>query len=209
MQVPLNISYHHLDGSEWIDDYIKSRVAKLEQISDDIVSCRVLVERSQHPHQTGNPHRVLIQLSLPARGELVAEKTDKVNDPHVQLRRIIRDAFEAMEKQLKKATGKRGAKVVHHNAESVPPEATVVRIFDEEGYGFLKDFSGEEIYFHRNAVLHNDFPRLTVGTRVRYEPEEGEEGWQASSVQIIDKPGVGGRELDDDDLGTPAGWQRD
>jgi cold shock CspA family protein len=41
------------------------------------------------------------------------------------------------------------------------------------------------VYFHRNSVLHGDFERLSVGTEVRFSPEEGEKGLQASSVQVI------------------------
>lgn len=209
MQVPLEITYHHLSRSEWIDDYVKSRVAKLEHFSPDMVSCRVTIEQSQHAHRTGNPHRALIEVSLPSKRELVAEKTDRVADPHVQLRPIIRNAFEAMEKQLKKENGKRSDKSIPRaNDEPIPPVATVVRKFDEDGYGFVKSLSGEEFYFHKNAVLNHDFERLTVGTRVRFEPEEGEEGLQASTVKIIDKPGVGGSEQGEETLDMPEGWEQ-
>lgn len=207
MQVPLEISYNHVSRSEWIDDYIKSRVDKLEQFTDDIVACRVVIEQTQSPHRTGNPYRAHIEVSLPAKRELVADKTETVTDPHVQLRPIIRHAFEAMEKQLKKQTAKRGGKVKHHD-EAAVPLATVVRLFDKDGYGFIKSLSGEEFYFHRNAVLHNDFQRLTVGTRVRFEPEEGDKGPQASTVQVVDKPGVGGSQTAREDLDMPAGWER-
>jgi cold shock CspA family protein/ribosome-associated translation inhibitor RaiA len=210
MQVPLEINYHHVDRSDWIDDYVKSRVAKLEQFSPDMVSCRVTIEQSQNAHRTGNPYRAHVEVSLPAKRELVAEKTDTVADPHIQLRPIIRHAFEAMEKQLKKENGirsERGRGLAQQADETTPPEATVVRKFADEGYGFLKNLTGEEIYFHRNAVLHDDFDRLTIGTRVRYEPEEGEEGPQASSVQIIDKPGVSGSTAEGDLIDMPEGWE--
>lgn len=208
MQVPLEITYNHMSRSDWIDDYIKSRVDKLEQFNGNLIACRVIVEQTQSPHRTGNPYRAHVSVSLPAKRELVAEKTETVTDPHIQLRPIIRHAFEAMEKQLKKENGKRGGRVKQANDEPIPPVATVVRLFEQDGYGFLKSLSGEEFYFHRNSVLHNDFERLTVGTQVRFEPEEGEKGLQASTVQIVDKPGVGGSSgLTDDDLDMPAGWE--
>ncbi|WP_197038326.1 HPF/RaiA family ribosome-associated protein [Billgrantia saliphila] len=210
MQTPLEINYQHVSRSEWIDDYVRSRVAKLEHFNRDIVSCRVVIEQTQNPHRTGNPYRALVEVNLPAKGELVAEKSDKVTDPQIQLRPIIRGAFEAMEKQLKKQTAKRDGKVKQrYHDEPIPPVATVVRLFETDGYGFIKSLSGEEFYFHKNSVLHHDFDRLTVGTRVRFEPEEGEEGLQASTVQIIDKPGVGGAADGEDDLDMPAGWEQD
>ncbi|MCG7598802.1 cold shock domain-containing protein [Halomonas sp. McH1-25] len=211
MQVPLEITYNHVSRSDWIDDYIKSRVDKLEHLSDNIVACRVVIEQTQSPHRTGNPYRAHVEVSLPAKRELVADKTETVTDPQVQLRPIIRHAFEAMEKQLKKQNGKRGGRKVKHyegGDELTPSVATVVRMFEEEGYGFLKNLSGEEIYFHRNSVLHDDFDRLTVGSQVRFEPEEGEKGPQASTVQIIDKPGVAGSQDVENDVEQPAGWER-
>ncbi|MCE8040001.1 HPF/RaiA family ribosome-associated protein [Halomonas sp. MCCC 1A11062] len=205
----MEITYQHVSRSAWIDEYVRSRVAKLENFSKDIVSCRVTIEQTQNPHKTGNPYRAQVEVTLPAKGELVAEKSDKVTDPQVQLRTIIRSAFEAMEKQLKKQTAKRDGRVKQHNDEPLPPVATVVRMFEKDGYGFLKSVSGQEYYFHRNAVLHGDFDRLTVGTRVRFEPNEGDEGLQASSIQIIDKPGVGGAADGEDGLDMPAGWEQE
>jgi cold shock CspA family protein len=46
----------------------------------------------------------------------------------------------------------------------------------------------EEVYFHRNSVLHGEFDRLAIGMGVRYTAEVGEKGLQATSVQIVDKP---------------------
>ena len=39
-------------------------------------------------------------------------------------------------------------------------------------------------------MLQGDFPRLEIGTGVRFVEERGEEGPQASTVQIVDKPGA-------------------
>jgi len=61
----------------------------------------------------------------------------------------------------------------------------VVKIFPGEGYGFLEDDEGREIYFHRNSVLDGAFQRLEVGSEVRFAEEAGEKGPQASSVGLI------------------------
>jgi cold shock CspA family protein len=67
----------------------------------------------------------------------------------------------------------------------------VEKLFPEEGYGFIRTIGDDQqIYFHRNSVLHDDFDRLGVGTEVRFAAEQGEEGPQASSVQMVGKPGV-------------------
>lgn len=181
MQTAPEVSYHDVTRSQWIDDYINDRVARLEHMADDIVSCRVVIERAQHHSRTGNPYRVRVEATVPPKKELVADKSGTVGDPHVQLRPIIRKAFEALEKQLHKQDQKRRGAVKHHEE----PRAIVSRVFPEEGYGFIQGLDGEDYYFHRNSVLHDDFDRLMPGTEVRFEPEMGEEGPQASTVQLV------------------------
>ena len=63
------------------------------------------------------------------------------------------------------------------------------------------------MYFHRNSVLHNHWERLSVGTGVRYEPQLGEKGMQASTVELVDKHGAAeahGRLHDLPGTGTPV-----
>jgi cold shock CspA family protein len=68
-------------------------------------------------------------------------------------------------------------------------EALVSQLFKAEGYGFIRTPEGRELYFHRNSVLHDEFDRLQVGTGVRFEEELGEDGPQATTVQIIEHLG--------------------
>jgi cold shock CspA family protein len=67
------------------------------------------------------------------------------------------------------------------------PEARVSKILPQEGFGFLTSDDGREIYFHKNSVLGRAFPRLQVGTTVRFVEEAGEEGPQASTVRVVPK----------------------
>lgn len=86
----------------------------------------------------------------------------------------------------------------------------MTKLFPSEGYGFLKAMSGEEIYFHKNSVLHDDFGRLTVGTGVRFFLSQGQDGPQASTVQIVSKPGErAGKSRDTKETAAvpPLGWQ--
>lgn len=203
MQVPLEIAYHNIDGSQWIDDYIRERAEHLDKVAGRIVACRVVVERTQAQHQTGNPIRVRVEATLPPNKDLIGDKQEIVEDPQMQLRPIIRHAFDAVERQAKKIQQVlRGNTKQRHSPQTLSeprplgePVGMVVRLFKEEGYGFIKiPTDGEEFYFHRNSVSHSDFDRIEIGTQVMFEPSEGEEGPQASTVHIIDKPGnrVGG-----------------
>lgn len=204
MQVPLELTYDAIPSTEWVDDYVRERVQRLEQICDHLIACRVVIERSQHHKNKGNPFRARVEVTLPPKKDLVADKQGTVEDPHVQLRPIIRRTFEALEKQLKKEMERRRGDVKHHEE----PHALVVRLYPAEGYGFLKSpRDGEEYYFHRNAVLHGDFERLRPGTAVRFEAEMGEDGPQASTVQISDKPGGRAGRNGEEAMTPPAGWE--
>lgn len=204
MQIPLEVTFGDIPQSQWLEDYIRERADHLDRLCSNMISCRVVVERAQHNHNTGNPFRTRIEVTLPPKKKLVADKQGTVGDPHVQLRPVVRKAFEAMEKRIRKETARRNGDVKHHNGE---PRALVVRVFHDAGYGFIKSpHDGEEYYFHRNSVLHDNFDRLVPGTEVRFEPEMGEEGLQASTVQIINKPGARARP-GEEPIQPPAGWE--
>ncbi len=66
----------------------------------------------------------------------------------------------------------------------------MVRIDADGGFGFIETPDGREIYFHRNSVLNDGFPRLDVGTRVTFAEEMGEKGPQATTVHIAGKHGM-------------------
>lgn len=186
MQVPLEINFNGVDRSEWSEDFIRRQVERLERYAGDMVSCRVAVEQPHRRQTRGNPWHVRVEVTLPPKHELVASAEPVEVQPEVELRTVIRDAFRAMERQIKKTVQRRRYEVKTHEQ----PLALVTRLFSDEGYGFITTPEGRDIYFHRNSVLHNGFERLGVGTAVRFAEEEGEEGPQASSVQIVDKPGV-------------------
>lgn len=208
MQVPLEITYNHISQSDWIDEYIKERAEHLDSMCDNLISCRVTIERVQHSQHTGNIYRAQVEASLPPKKHLVGDKKGVVEDMHVQLRSIIRKAFEAVEKQLKKETARRRGDMKQHE-NSYESHAFVVRLFSDEGYGFIKSpIDGQEYYFHRNAVLHDDFERLHPGTQVRFEAEMGEKGPQASTVQVIDKPGVHVPEEGEEAIEQPDDWKK-
>jgi cold shock CspA family protein len=73
-------------------------------------------------------------------------------------------------------------------AHPPPNRARVLTLFPYEGYGFLQDDLGREIYFHRNSVLNGHFEKLAEGAEVRFVEEEGDEGPQASTVTLVRMP---------------------
>lgn len=205
MQVPIELSFHGVDHTDWAEEYVRERASRLERYADNIISCRVAIEQPHHHQHKGSPYRVRVEVTLPPKHDLVATEEPAEVPQQNQLKPVIRGAFEAVERQLAKVDAKRHGEVKHHGA--VENRGIVVRVFSEQGFGFLRTPEDREFYFHRNSVLHSDFDRLDVGTEVRFDPEEGDEGPQASSVQIVNKPGARASEEDEEREDIPPGWR--
>lgn len=186
MQTAPELIFHDVDRSAWVETYILERVQRLERFADGITSCRVTLSQEQASHTKGNRYSVLVETRMPPNQDLAAKKGKVIHDMQQQLPALINLAFGALERQLKKtAQLRRGEAKSHDNGGA---HGIVEKLFGE-GYGFLRELGDErQVYFHRNSVLHGDFERLAVGTEVRFTPQEGDDGPQASSVQIVAKP---------------------
>jgi cold shock CspA family protein/ribosome-associated translation inhibitor RaiA len=104
------------------------------------------------------------------------------------LQALIRRTFDSARRELEKEVQKQRGELKTPAQQST--QAVVEKLFRDAGYGFLRTFDGQQVYFHQNSVLHSHWENLTVGTIVRYVPELGEKGLQASTVEIVSKPGV-------------------
>lgn len=190
MDVPLEIAYRGVRKTEAIEKTIRDRVARLERAYGHLISCRVAVEKPQRHQQTGNPYRVRIDMNVPPGHELVIRREATEGDMHDPLHVRIRQAFKAAFRELRKLHEQQQGQVKYHPHQQVT--GIVQRLFADEGYGFIRPIDvDEEIYFHRNSVLHNQFERMQVGTGVRFVKEQGEKGPQASTVEIMSKLGPG------------------
>lgn len=204
MEIEPVITFRGVDGSQEITDDIQRRALKLDALQPHIVSCRVAVEKDPEDQRSGSPYRVRVVVRVPPGKEMVGRREPGQGEPHEPLTVAIRDAFEAVRRQLVKTKDKQQGNVkTDPNQEMI---GHVVRLFPMQGYGFLRTLEGREIYFHRNAVLGDDFSRLEVGTGVRYFPREGEKGPQASTIQIVDKPGARLSQVDEPQVKQPEGW---
>jgi cold shock CspA family protein/ribosome-associated translation inhibitor RaiA len=184
MQVQPEIKFHGVDRSEWVEAYIGERVGRLERFAQGITSCHVTLTQEQASQSKGNRYSVMVEVRLPPNHDLAVRKLKDIRDMPAQLPALINLAFGAIERQLKKTAALRRGEEKAHDGQ---PHGLVEKLF-EEGYGFIRAADDHrQVYFHRNSVLHGDFERLSVGTEVRFSPEEGEQGLQASSVQVVGK----------------------
>ncbi len=186
MQIPLEVRYgENVERTVRLESIISERAQKLDHFCDHIISCRVAIERPHHAASSGNPYRVRIDVTVPPGHELVVDKGPPNVPFDESLETTIIESFKVMERRLKELTDRQQGEVKSH----VQTTGTVVRLFRDRGYGFLKETEGDqEIYFQDSAIIDGAFDRLEEGTKVRYVPEKGEEGLQASTVKIVGKP---------------------
>jgi ribosomal subunit interface protein len=175
MQIPLQITFREVPHSDAIEAHIRDRAGKLESFYEKITSCRVVVGMIQKHRHQGKLYNIRVDVTVP-QGEFVINR-DRAEDVYV----AIRDAFDAARRRLEDYGRRQRGEVKAHE---LPLHGKVVRLFPEEGYGFIETPDGKEIYFHRYAVTHPDFDQLTEGTEVTFLEEPAAEGTQANRVSV-------------------------
>jgi ribosomal subunit interface protein len=104
MQTPLQITFHGLDHSDAIEERIREKAAKLEQIYDRIIGCRVVIEvrhrNANTEHRKGEPFHIAIDLSVPG-AKLVVKNAPKDSHANEDILVALREAFDNLERQLK------------------------------------------------------------------------------------------------------------
>jgi len=188
MQLPLQITFRHLESSEALENNIRERAAELDQFYDQIMSCRVVVESSHKHHHQGRLYQVHIDVTVPGK-ELVASRGPDQHHAHEDAYVAIRDAFNAIRHQLENHARKQRGHVKSHET---PAHGKVDELVANENYGRILTDDGRDIYFHRNSLLNANFDSLKIGIEVRFSEETGEHGPQASSVNVIGKHHVVG-----------------
>jgi cold shock CspA family protein len=199
MKLPLQITFRNVEPSDIAEQWIRTEAEKLKTFYDALMRCRVAVEIPHGHHRKGKSYQVRIDLTVPG-GELVINRAPDLRDraraetppkftkrlevesPHKNLRIAIHEAFKAAGRRLQDYARRQRGNTKHHEPL---PEGKVVRLFHDKGYGFLLTQDGREVYFHKASVLNEGFPRLKVGTPVRFIEELGDKGAQASTVRIV------------------------
>ncbi len=185
MQIPLQITFRNLEHSDAVEAKIRERVEQLEQFHHGIISCRVRVAAPPPRRQQGGLYHIRVDLKIPGK-EIVVKRAPTQHHAHEDMGVAIRDCFDSVRRQLEDVARRRRGDVKLHQMEA---HGTVASLISEGDYGFIAASDGTEVYFHRNAVAHQGFSKLTVGDEVRFtlHPGEGEKGPQASVVIPIGK----------------------
>ena len=185
MQLPLQITFRHMESSDAVTARIRERAGELERFFDRIMSCRVVVECRHPRRQQGNLFHVRVDLKGPGR-EIVVGRDPAAHHAHEDVYVAIRDAFDAARRVLEDHVRERRGEVKLH---AVPEHGRIARLLREQNGGFILSADGNEIYFHRNSVANSGFDKLAVGDEVRFVAQHSESaaGPQASTVVPLSK----------------------
>lgn len=187
MQIAPEIAFHNVDGSDWAEQEIRTRIAKLERIYDRLTTCRVRVDQKATNSNGTIPPVVHIEMSIPGYKDLVVSHEpdhlqQKFQTP--DLRNAINEAFRIAEDRLVDFKERRQGrtKQAHHDGEN-QFLGQIAEITPGEDFGFLMTKEGALLYFHRNSILAGDFDKLKRGDEVYYVEEMGDTGPTAAKVR--------------------------
>lgn len=175
MKLPLEISAKNVHLSEEMEDLIRDKASKLGNFHDGIIGCRVKVDVPHRSQRSGQKYNVNLDITIPG-AEIVVKR-----EPDEDLYVAICNSFDTAERRLKEFSEKQRGDVKVHIEK---PVGKVVRIFHDDGYGFLSTMDGREVYFHENSLINGRFKDLSIGTMVQFVERDGEKGPQASSISI-------------------------
>lgn len=95
MRQPPQIVFHGIERSDAVENHVREKVAKLEHLHPQIISCRVTIELPHKHHQQGKQFDVRIDLTVPGK-EIAVNREPGNEDMYMALR----DAFDAAKHQL-------------------------------------------------------------------------------------------------------------
>jgi cold shock CspA family protein/ribosome-associated translation inhibitor RaiA len=157
---------------------IEARMADLQRGHDDLIHGRVTLTKNRHHKKLSNVAEALVVVTLPGRHTITSRKENKTFEE------AIRNAFDAVGIELDKYRGKRATTEVR--TKPTPPlRGVICKLFPKEGYGFILQEGGGEVYFHKHALQKLKFESLEDGTEVVFNVEEGKNGPQATAVHPL------------------------
>lgn len=188
MQIPLEITFHHLDKDESAEQEIRDHVARLEQIHERIIACRVRVEKRANPAQETIPPVVRIEISMPGGPDIiVAHEPDRLQKRFQapDIRNAINEAFRIAARKLAAYKDQRTdyTSPIRHEATN-EFRGQVAELPPGEDHGFVLTKEGGLLYFHRNSLLTGDFDSLHRGAEISYVEEVGDTGPIATKVRV-------------------------
>lgn len=171
----IQVTFRDIPYSKAIESNIQDHISKLKEFYYQIISCRVVLNISQNHKHQGKLFNVRINLTVPGKELVVTHQENE--DTYV----AIRDAFNALTRQLEDYVRRRRGNVKTHD---LPLHGFITRLFPEDKFGFIKGMDGNEYYFSATNIASTTFDHLAVGDPVCFLTEPTSEGFQARRITL-------------------------
>ena len=99
MTASVTVTFKDFEHSDAVETRVRERAEKLTHFYDRIVECRVVLQAPHKHRHKGKLYSVRIDLIVPG-AELVVNHGQHEKHQHEDVYVAIRDAFQAMERQL-------------------------------------------------------------------------------------------------------------
>ena len=129
MQIPLQITFRHMDPSDAVEANIRDKAEKLDQFADHIMSCRVVIDQEHKHHHQGKLFSVKLDIKVPGK-EIVVDRHSEQHHAHEDVYVAVRDAFDAAKRQLEDYVRKQRGKVKTHDTA---PHGKIKQLFPLHG----------------------------------------------------------------------------
>ena len=113
MQPPLQITFHNMEPSPLLAACVRERAAKLDRFFGHITTCHVAIDAPHRHHHKGKLYTVRINLTVPG-GELAVRHAKPADPAHEDPELAIRDAFDAIRRELEDYARRRRQDVKTH-----------------------------------------------------------------------------------------------
>ncbi len=100
MQQPLQVTFHNLPHSDALEEDIRERVAKLDNLNGRLIGCRVVVDSPHRSQTKGKTYAVRIEMQV-AGGDIVVSR-----EPVGDWRAAMSEAFDVAKRRLKEHAAK-------------------------------------------------------------------------------------------------------
>jgi ribosomal subunit interface protein len=115
MELPVQVTFKGLTSSPALEARILSKAKKLDRFYDHVTSCRVLIEANNRQEHLGRLYNVRVDVTVPG-AELVASREAGIDHDHEGVYVAVRDAFDAVIRQLEDHAQRRRGEVKRHAA---------------------------------------------------------------------------------------------
>ena len=127
MELPLQVTFRHMDPSPAVEDKIEEHARKLRRVYDRVTSCRVVIEAPHKHHHKGRLYHVVVELAVPD-GRLVASRERDQHHAHERqqdwqtLPAVLKDQVFLFDGRIPSRHGPRVVDVMEGLAEAMWPQ---------------------------------------------------------------------------------------